>query len=51
MWRNCCFNLFFANGDREQQSDREEDASLFIHDENDKEGSEGKSPDKEERLE
>jgi len=43
--------LFFAHGDREQQSDREEDASLFIHDENDKEGSESKSPDKEERLE
>lgn len=39
MWRNCCFNLFFAHGDREQESDREEDACLFIHDESDKEGS------------
>ena len=31
--------LFFAHGDREQESDSEEDASLFILNESDEEGS------------
>lgn len=41
---------FFARGDRERESDSEEDASLFVHDESDGEDSEGESSDEEELV-
>lgn len=41
---------FFARGDREWESDSEEDASLFVHDESDEEDSEGESSDEEELV-
>lgn len=40
----------FARGDRERESDSEEDASLFVHDESDGEDSEGESSDEEELV-
>ena len=42
--------LFFARGDRERESESEEDASLFVHDESDGEDSEGESSDEEELV-
>ena len=41
---------FFARGDCERESDSEEDASLFVHDESDGEDSEGESSDEEELV-
>ena len=41
---------FFARGDHERESDSEEDASLFVHDESDREDSEGESSDEEEPV-